>query len=150
VEIEHLTILGERLKAMGKTFRDQKTLPVPGGEDFCMPAKERWGSRADINRHIEYLTLQAGDYFALPMGWILEMKAPDGPFAPGEGMVDLCNRSAESGATEFLSAEEPAEKTTVVGNRLSADDPQAIERGGKKVESLLHTRCVHRVLMQSS
>ncbi len=135
MQIDQFAIFRERLEAVREPLRDEQASAVLRGEDGPVPMQKSGRVAPQVNRHIEYLAVQATDQFDLSVRGILEMHPAHTPLCSGQRVIHLRDRLVHAGFPELIRAEEPRQESALVLDRFALHQLQSGQRGGDEIES---------------
>ena len=117
VAIQQFDIVGQRLKTVGKAFRDQQRPAVVRRQAFRVPVQKGRRVGAQIHRHIPHLAADAAHQLHLGMRRMLEVHAAHRAARRRVGVVDLGDGLGPAGSGQFFSAEQARQKTAASPRR---------------------------------
>lgn len=135
VQINQLAIIGQRLEAVGKTFRNQQAPVIFRRKHRAEPVQERRRAAPQVQCHIKNFPAQTADNFDFRMGGTLKMHPPHRAGTPGQGMVDLDDWLVQPQRGKLPGTVEAGEEAAGVLGQLALDDRDASQGRWSKIEA---------------
>lgn len=114
VEVKHFALVSQRLKTMGKTFRNDEGTMVVFAQYLGMPMQECGRATAQIHGNIEDFATQTLDKFHLRMRRILEVHAAHRATLGSVSMVDLGDGFGPASGGQLFGTKQAREETATV------------------------------------
>ena len=140
MQIEHFTIICQRLESVREAFRNKQSLVVGGAQDFGVPLEERGRAVAKIDGDVEYLTTQAAYQLHFRMGRMLKVHPSYSASLGRERVIYLNDASLTHQRLQLVRAENALEESAAVAYWLALDDLNAGERSSCDIEPVAHDR----------
>lgn len=128
VQIEHLATTGQRLESMREAFRNEQRFAAFTIKHHAVPMQERARTLAQIDRHVEDLSLHTGDQLRVRMRADLQMHAPHRAQIPCERPIDLPDHALPKDAGKIRLIVEAFKIASGIGARKPSQLQQSRQR----------------------
>ncbi|MNV65186.1 hypothetical protein D3C71_1578690 [compost metagenome] len=133
--VQQLGMVGQGLKAVGKTGRDEQRVAVVGGQMLGMPLQKGGGALAQVHGHIPDLAAQAAHELHLGVRRLLVVHAAHGACEGCVALIDLGDGGCPACARQFIGAEQARKKAALVHQRPALHAEQSRQRQWRQGQS---------------